>query len=504
MQFLSLKLGLIILAALALQIEAQITRFSGLQSPQGFRDKHGLQSRLQEFLVSSEKRCGKSCGVRPGSFPHSDFAKPEKFLDYSMTASQEIALNVTRKDRFLERNLLRKQRTRRWISKRKLKKQLQECEARLQESQDALDAPRLLFVQMAQHCTLEMAAGRYYLRTTDMDADTYVFTEMPLQQANVWPTSYFVGYLFDELFPVEKPNAAFTFNVYNNQSEKTFEGPLISVLISSHHFVLQEDNSTLVVYELAQSSEQEATSPLSRFFRGSDPLANASVTYDHCSLFIDPASGDNADSFYNAAESRDDTIDALKRAAQTVENGPDETTQSDALQTYTRVWSFEEKPLTPKDVYRGAGDSIKALASLIQECRGKGCNTNDIVQGVSNLLMPVAFAIGAAFPAADAALTVVASIGLLFSSLFFDPASSQAGAVSPSQIETAVKKGLARYDATKDKDLLNQYSVFLKIDVDSFVRRTGSLAYIRNQKKDDFQAQIDKQVSEFGCKQASR
>jgi hypothetical protein len=265
---------------------------------------------------------------------------------------------------------------------------------------------------------------------------------------------------------------------------------------------LQEDNSTLVVYELAQSSEQEATSPLSHFFRGSDPLGNASVTYEHCSLFIDPVSGVDGDSFYSAAESRDDTVDALNRAAESVEKGPDQTTPE--MQTYTRVWSFEQpKPLAPKDVYKGAGDAMKALATLIQECNGKGCGTKDIVEGLSNMLMPVAYAIGAAFPAADAVITIVASLGLLFSSIFFDPASPQAGAISPSQIEDAVKKGLARYDATKDKDLINQYSVFLKVDLDNFVRRTGSLAYIRNQKKDDFQAQIDQQVRVFRCKEAS-
>src|SRR6056297_353449 len=325
MPYFFFKLGLIILTALVLHIGAQTTRLSDVQPPQGFRDKHGLHNRLQEFVLSSGKRCGKSCGVRRGSSPHDSFAKPEKSLGYSVTASQETALNAKREDHFLERDLLRKPRNRRWISKRKLKKQLQECENRLQETQDVLDAPRLLFIQMAQHCTLEMAAGRYYLRTTDMDADTYVFTEVPLQGANVWPTSYFVGYLFDEFFPVEKPNAAFTFNVYNNQSEKTFEGPLISVLLSSHQYILQDDSSSLVVYELAQSSEQEATAPLSRFFRGVDPLGNASVMYEHCSLFIDPAAGNDLDSYYSAAESVNDTLDALNSAAEAVENGPAQT-----------------------------------------------------------------------------------------------------------------------------------------------------------------------------------
>jgi len=104
-----------------------------------------------------------------------------------------------------------------------------------------------------------MTAGRYYLRTTDMDADTYVFTEMPLQRATVWPTSYFVGYLFDEFFPVEKPNAAFTFNVYNNQSETTFEGFLMSVILSSHEVVPKKDTSTLVIYERGQSTRRRSS-----------------------------------------------------------------------------------------------------------------------------------------------------------------------------------------------------------------------------------------------------
>jgi hypothetical protein len=444
---------------------------------------------MQEFVMSSGKHCGKSCGVRRGSSPYD---KPDKFLEHSTTDSNETALNATREDRFEARDLFRKPRKRRWISKRKLKKQLQECETRLQETQDALDVPRRLFVQMAQHCTLERAAGRYYLRTTDMDADTYVFTEMPLQQANVWPTSIFVGYLFNELFPVEKPNAAFTFNVYNNQSEQTFEGPLISVLLSSHQFILQDDNSTLVVYELGQSSDQEATSPLSRFFRGSDSLGNASVTYEHCSLFIDSASGDNGSSYGAAPASLDDTVDALNRAAQTVENGPDQTTP--VMQTYTKVWSFEQKPLTPKDVYKGAGDSMKAIASLIKDCNGKDCSKNDIVEGVSNLLLTAAYTIGAAFPVADAVFTVVASIGLLFSSLFFDPVSSQAGQITPEEIEAAVRKGLAQYDAARDKEDLDQFSTFLNIDNANMVQFASTLASIRDQKKYGFQATIDNLV----------
>jgi len=499
------KLGLIVLAALVLRIEAQTTRLSGLRPSRGL-DKHGLHNRLQDFVMSSEKRCGiSSCGVRRGSSPYD---KPDKFLGYTMTDSQETTLNATREDRFQARDLLKKPRKRRWICKRKLKKQLQECEARLHETQDTLDAPRLLFIQMAQHCTLERAAGRYYFRTTDMDADTYVFTEMPLQQANVLPTSYFVGYLFDEFFPVEKPNAAFTFNVYNNQSEKTFEGPLISVLLSSHQFILQEDNSTLVVYELAQSSEQEEISRLSRFFRGADPLSNASVTYEHCSLFIDPASEHGADSYHSAAESRDDTADALNRAAQAVENGPAQTALSDAIQTYSRVWNVKEretnKTMSPKDVYKDAADSMRELANLIKECKGSDCWSKNLESMIS-VLLKSSTVIGAVFAPTGAARTIVASIGLVFSSFFYDPPDGSSD--NPNYIDCP-SPSMINFNTGLDPDcFLARYDecvVFEMLDLDTLVRRTGSLAYIRNQKKGNSQAQIDEQVRVFPSRKASQ
>jgi len=503
----SFKLSFIILTALASHIEAQSTRLSGVQTSPDFRDKHMLHNRLQEFVKSGERRCGKRCGVRRGSSPHDDFATPEKSLGYSLTSSQETALNATREDRFPQRDLFRKPRNRRWISKRKLKKQLQECEARLQETQDSLDAPRLLFIQMAQHCTLERAAGRYYLRTTDMDADTYVFTEVPLQGANVWPTSYFVGYLFDEFFPVEKPNAAFTFNVYNNQSEKTFEGPLISVLLSSHQYILQEDNTTLVIYEIAQSSEQKATSPLSRFFRGADHLGNASVTYEHCSLFIDPASEDGIDSYYSAAESRDDTADALNRAAQAVENGPAQTALSDAIQTYSRVWNVKDREtnttMRPKDVYEDAADSMRELANLIKECKGLDCWSKNL-EAMSSVLISSSTVIGAAFVPTGAVRTIVASIGLVFSSFFCNPPDAWPGVADNAHFASPSRINQNTRDKLRIFDLTYQFSVFDRIDLDTLVRKTGSLAYIRNQKKDNFQAKIDHQVSVFPCRRASQ
>jgi hypothetical protein len=351
-----------------------------------------------------------------------------------------------------------------------------------------------------------------------MDAETYAFTEMPLEQATVWPTSYFVGYLFDEFFPVEKPNAAFTFNVYNNQSEKTFEGPLISVLLSSHQIILQEDNSTLVVYELGQSSEQEATSPLSRFFRGADPLGNASVMYEHCSLFIDPAFGDDdgnvGESFMTATNTPAETANILETTAQTVERGPlpTSTPQSRGFRTYERVWRVKDGEgklvggVESKDYLKGAADTMRSMATLIKECTGKSCDASTIIEGVSNILLAGAFVVGTAFPPVGIALTIVGSLGILISSLFFDPPSSAVGAVgiSPLEIQDAVKKGLARYDAAKDKGVIDEISRELEDNLDDFVRAIGRLAYIRDQKKDDFQATIDSEVCVFRCKGVSR
>ena len=61
------------------------------------------------------------------------------------------------------------------VAKRELKKQLRECQSSLDACQTARDAPSSLFVQMAGHCTLDKKAGRYFLRSEDMDVDTYVF-----------------------------------------------------------------------------------------------------------------------------------------------------------------------------------------------------------------------------------------------------------------------------------------------------------------------------------------
>jgi hypothetical protein len=419
--------------------------------------------------------------------------------------------------------MLGRVRQRKWVSKRKIKKQLHACEARLQETQEALNAPTYLFVQMAQHCTLEMTAGQYYLKTSDMDADTYVFAEMPSQYATSLPTSYFVGYLFDELFPTTKPNAAFTFNVYQNQSEKMFEGPLISVLMSSHQINVQEDNSTLVVYGLTQSSEQQETSPMSHFFRGVDPTGNASVAFGHCSIFIDPAQDDtnlnSVDSYVAPLTPVDELLSKLEKSAEFLEQSLESGDKSD-IDLYAECWGVkdaerndvailedEPKPyLTKSDkgnLVKASAESFKGTKNLIEKCIDSGCDSTAIVSGVSNILLTAAPVVATASPLAGLGLYVLGGLGSLFSSLSYEPAiANPTGAppqqapppITPSLIQEAVQRALSSFTASLDTDAVETFTDFLQIDLDVFVRRAGSLGYIRRTKGAEGQGSIDKQV----------
>ena len=228
------------------------------------------------------------------------------------------------------------------VAKRELKKQLRECQSSLDACQTARDAPSSLFVQMAGHCTLDKKAGRYFLRSEDMDVDTYVFSDRPYTSASTLPTSYFVGYLFQKYFASGLPNAAFTFNVFQNQSEATFEGPLISVLLTSENIVLQDSNKTQVEYELGQSPEQEAVTALSAFFPGVDPNGNASVTFEFCSVFID-----NDDYPSIVVESVSNILSVTRNldlSAAIIEKGPPPgpSPSPSALRQYTRIWQYKD------------------------------------------------------------------------------------------------------------------------------------------------------------------
>jgi hypothetical protein len=437
--------------------------------------------------------------------------------------SKTMRMNATDHGHATHRNTFGKVRQRKWISRRKLKKQLRECEARLQETQDALNAPTFLFVQMAQHCTLEMIAGQYYLKTSDMDVDTYVFAEMPSQYATAWPTSYFVGYLFDELFPTTKPNAAFTFNVYQNQSEKAFEGPLISVLMSSHQINIQEDNSTVVVYGLTQSSEQRETSPVSHFFRGVDPTGNASVTFEHCSIFIDPAQDDNnlnsVDSYVAPLASVDEVLAMLEKSAQILEETSESDQISSSLDLYARRWGVKDAErgeaiilqdtsgLSKSDrasLIRSSAETIRGTGKLVKQCKdSSGCDRNQIISSVSDILLTAGPIVATVFPPAGIGLTIIGGIGSLFSTMNYAPAiANPTGAppqqapppISPSVIEDAVQKALSSFTASLDTETVKTFSDFQGRELDDYVTFAGSLGYIRETKGTEAQSFIDKQV----------
>lgn len=444
-------------------------------------------------------------GSPAGEYDYSSGSGPQHLL---MTSEERFVNGTSSVRPDFSRNLWRT-RQRRWISKRKLKRQLLECEARLQETRKALNTPKYLFAQMAQHCTLSMAGGRFFLRTSDMDGDTYGFTEEPLQYATTFPTNYFVDYLFDNLFPVERPNAAFTFNVYGNQSQKSFEGPLISVLLSSHQLVLENDNSNLVIYELTQSQEQAATTPLSHFFRGMDPASNASVMFGQCSIFIDSATDNALDGYYASLTSPEQMAKDLETTATIVENGAAGTqansqvsTQSDVvLRKFDRIWKVRGRDGTlkggveSKDYLKGAADTLRSTAKLVRECTSsKSCDAATITSGVSDILLSVSPVVGAAFPPVGIGISIVATIGLLFTSFAYNPSSLEQS-VYPSDIKNAVDQEFVTFYSGYDTDITNSFNDFLQIDLNDYVKKAGSLAYILKTNATDAQALVDKHVS---------
>jgi len=344
-----------------------------------------------------------------------------------------------------------------------------------------------------------------------MDPDTYVFAEMPSQYATVWPTSYFVGYLFDEFFPIDKPNAAFTFNVYRNESKKSFEGPLISVVLSSHRISLQDDNSSLVVYELGQSSDQAETSPLSNFFRGVDPTQNASVAFEHCSMFIDPAVDDrnmmSTDSYVAALESVEQVLDDLERSANAIEPGlagvEVSSTNQSILATFSRVWQVKDSekriqgdPDSSASL-RSAADTVRATVHLIRQCKdsSNGCDDRALAASVSNILLTTVPVIGAAFPPVGIGVSLISSIGHLLSSLAYDLRMASNKGVFPSFIQGFVNTKFETFDLFFDTDLRKLFRDIWLIDLDNFIRHSGSIGYIIKKMGPDGQASVDKEVS---------
>ena len=124
-----------------------------------------------------------------------------------------------------------------------------------------------------------------------MDPDTYFFTDRPWRSAGAVSTDFFFSYLFNYKFNDTPPNAVLTFNVYSNDSDMRFEGPMISIFLKASQMIMEADNSTLLYkYDIQQSPEQKAIMPLDDFFGNNEDNVDESYTFGQCSFFIDPDS----------------------------------------------------------------------------------------------------------------------------------------------------------------------------------------------------------------------
>ncbi len=154
---------------------------------------------------------------------------------------------------------------------------------------------------------------------------------------------------------------------------------------------------------------------------------------------------------------------------------------------------------TQQDYLKGAADSMRAVANFIESCNSKptGCETKDIITGVSSFMLSGAFVIGAAFPPLGAALTIVASIGLLYSALALDHdfISKIDTTITPSTIQAAVDRALTSFTANMDIDVINSFRDFLQLDVNNYIARIGSIGHIAKMEGANAQPFIDQQVS---------
>ena len=183
--------------------------------------------------------------------------------------------------------------------------QLQQCPSQLQQGQSQLQqcqsdlascqatdstnaATGFLFVQNAASCTVQVTEeGGYIFSTTDMDPDTYVFQKQPWRYVQQFTTDFYFSYLFDQIHNGSFPaNAAVTFS--DDTSYGDFNGPLVAVMVANAD-LYDRNGSTTYVYDLQQTPEQENLVPLSLFFEHFlNESINASVTFQQCTIMIDP------------------------------------------------------------------------------------------------------------------------------------------------------------------------------------------------------------------------
>eukprot|EP00985_Skeletonema_marinoi_P001132 scaffold459_cov78-Skeletonema_marinoi.AAC.2 len=132
------------------------------------------------------------------------------------------------------------------------------CQAKLDTCQVAAAAPKWLFVQMADMCTLyHNEDGEYHIESSKFHKNTEWFTDRPFQFEATQPTSEWFKN-FTQLFDDEKEGY-----IKDTEGEGGGEGQTYG-------------------YKLEQSTSQESVMSLEALMDGED-----SVTLDHCSIFID-------------------------------------------------------------------------------------------------------------------------------------------------------------------------------------------------------------------------
>jgi hypothetical protein len=328
------------------------------------------------------------------------------------------------------------------------------------------------------------------------------FSDRPFRYAANYPTSYFNGYLFDQLFGDIPPNAAITFNVYDGVAEATFEGPLISILPLSTYMQLLPDNTSLVEYEIIQSPEQEANTPLSRFFFN----GNESMTFEHCSLFIDTTSEgrqgfrrptirlpEAAKRIEVAAQEMEVAAQKMEVAAQKMEVA---IVKAPALQKYAKIWQINGKGgVDSKDYVKGAAATFIVAAKFIGDCE-KSCDAKAIVNGVSGLFLSSSFVVGAAFPPLGIAMVVIGAIGMLVAALSLDSGQVSVvdNTVTASMIQAAVDRALTSFTVQADTEMLKSFSTVFEIDINNYASFVGSLGYIKEKSPSHFQLKWDQQI----------
>ena len=156
------------------------------------------------------------------------------------------------------------------------------CQAKLDTCQAAAAAPKWLFVQMADMCTLyRNEDGEYHIESSKFHKNTEWFTDRPFQLEATQPTSEWFKN-FTELFDDEKgmPNAALTI-VHDDISRDVVVSVFAEGYIKDTEGEGGGEGQTYG-YKLEQSTSQESVMSLEALMDGED-----SVTLDHCSMFID-------------------------------------------------------------------------------------------------------------------------------------------------------------------------------------------------------------------------